>query len=88
MFSLFFPDPAAVFSGSSFALQVDNTYMDICARYIVLVPFQEFNEDFILCSDIGKENIDRVMNNARWLINEISNRIVKFINEISNRIVK
>jgi hypothetical protein len=24
--------------------------------------------------DLGKENLDRVMNNARWLINEISNR--------------
>lgn len=25
--------------------------------------------------DLGKENLDRVMNNARWLINEISGRI-------------
>ena len=24
---------------------------------------------------LGKENLDRVMNNARWLINEISGRI-------------
>ncbi len=26
--------------------------------------------------DMGKENLDRVMNNARWLINEISNAIL------------
>ena len=26
---------------------------------------------------LGKENIDRVMNNARWLINEISARLVQ-----------
>ncbi len=26
-------------------------------------------------SNLGKENIDRVMNNARWLINEISQNI-------------
>ena len=26
-------------------------------------------------SNLGKENIDRVMNNARWLINEISGRL-------------
>ena len=26
-------------------------------------------------SNLGKENIDRVMNNARWLINEISSRL-------------
>ena len=26
---------------------------------------------------LGKENIDRVMNNARWLINEISARLIK-----------
>ena len=26
---------------------------------------------------LGKENIDRVMNNARWLINEISSRLVQ-----------
>lgn len=25
--------------------------------------------------DFGKENLDRVMNNARWLINEISGKI-------------
>jgi hypothetical protein len=25
--------------------------------------------------DLGKENLDRVMNNARWLINEISGRL-------------
>ena len=25
--------------------------------------------------DLGKENLDRVMNNARWLINEISGKI-------------
>ena len=24
---------------------------------------------------LGKENLDRVMNNARWLINEISTKI-------------
>jgi len=26
-------------------------------------------------SNLGKENLDRVMNNARWLINEISSRM-------------
>ena len=26
-------------------------------------------------SNLGKENIDRVMNNARWLINEISQHL-------------
>ena len=30
--------------------------------------------------DLGKENLDRVMNNARWLINEISTKINKKIN--------
>jgi hypothetical protein len=25
--------------------------------------------------DLGKENLDRVMNNARWLINEISHNL-------------
>ena len=25
--------------------------------------------------DLGKENLDRVMNNARWLINEISSKL-------------
>ena len=24
---------------------------------------------------LGKENLDRVMNNARWLINEVSNKL-------------
>jgi hypothetical protein len=24
---------------------------------------------------LGKENLDRVMNNARWLINQITNKI-------------
>lgn len=27
-------------------------------------------------SNLGKENLDRVMNNARWLIYEISSRMV------------
>ncbi len=26
--------------------------------------------------DLGKENLDRVMNNARWLINEISENLI------------
>ena len=25
---------------------------------------------------LGKENLDRVMNNARWLINEITSKLV------------